>query len=57
MMEELVALYQTVRSAWIVLVILVLAAIAVRAYWPGQKAAMEAHARIPFADDRAEGGN
>jgi cbb3-type cytochrome oxidase subunit 3 len=56
-MEDLVALYQTVRSAWIVLVILVLAAIAARAYWPGRKATMEAHARIPFADDRAEGGN
>ncbi|WP_342236963.1 cbb3-type cytochrome oxidase subunit 3 [Inquilinus sp. OTU3971] len=56
-MEDLVALYQTVRSGWIVLVILILAAIALRVYRPGRKTAMEAHARIPFADDRAEGGN
>jgi cbb3-type cytochrome oxidase subunit 3 len=49
--EELVAVYQFVRSWWIVMILLVV--IGVRAFLPGQKAAMDSASRIPLRDDDA----
>ncbi|MAD35895.1 MAG: cbb3-type cytochrome c oxidase subunit 3 [Tistrella sp.] len=51
--EELVAVYQFVRSWWIVAVMILLVVIGVRAFLPGQKAAMDSASRIPLRDDDA----
>jgi hypothetical protein len=47
-MDELVLLYQILRSGWTVAGVVLIAAIAVWAYLPSRKADMDAHARIPL---------
>ncbi len=48
---DLVTFYMTVRSYWIVWVMLLFVGMIVWVYWPNHRAAMDAHARIPLDDD------
>ncbi len=51
---DLIALYQTVRSGWIVWVMLLFVGMLVWLFLPGRRKALEEAARIPLDDDLAK---
>ena len=44
-------LYGTIRSFWLLWVVLMFVVIIAWVFWPSRKREMEAHARIPFEQD------
>jgi len=44
-------LYAWVKPAWMVLLVVVFAAIAIWAFWPSRKKRLEKEGEIPFHDD------
>ncbi|MEN2991728.1 cbb3-type cytochrome c oxidase subunit 3 [Tistrella sp. BH-R2-4] len=51
--DDLHAIYQFIRSWWIVAVMILILANGVKAFLPGQRAAMDSASRIPLRDDDA----
>ncbi|MEJ2121357.1 MAG: cbb3-type cytochrome c oxidase subunit 3 [Alphaproteobacteria bacterium] len=43
--------YATLKSLWVVWLIMIFVGIVVWAYWPKRKAEMDDHAKIPFRED------
>lgn len=48
------AIYEFVRSFWVLWLMLLFIGIVVWAFWPGRRKDLEAHARIPLDDDHLE---
>lgn len=49
---DLDAIYQWLRSLWLVWLGITFVAIVAWAYWPSHKSRLEKHGRIPLEDDR-----
>ena len=47
--------YAFIKSLWLVWCVLLFAGIVAWVLWPGRKADLEAHGRIPLEDDVREG--
>ena len=43
-------IYDFLRSAWVLWLMIIFLALVARAFWPSRKAEMEAHGRIPLED-------
>ena len=46
--------YAFIKSFWLVWCVLLFAGIVAWVFWPGRKARLEAHGRIPLEDDDRE---
>jgi cbb3-type cytochrome oxidase subunit 3 len=46
--------YAFIKSLWLVWCVLLFAGIVAWVFWPGRKASLEAHGRIPLEDDDRE---
>lgn len=45
-------IYGTIRSLWLLWLILLFAGIVLWVFWPSRRRQMEEHGKIPFKDDR-----
>ena len=54
-MSAVAETYAFIKSFWLVWCVLLFAGIVAWVFWPGRKADLEAHGRIPLEDDVREG--
>ncbi len=56
MMAFFQEIYDFLRSAWVLWLMIIFLVLVARAFWPSRKAEMESHGQIPLRPD-SEGGN
>ncbi|MDJ0610081.1 MAG: cbb3-type cytochrome c oxidase subunit 3 [Kiloniellales bacterium] len=57
MLSFLQEIYEFLRSAWVLWLMLLFCALVARAFWPSRKAEMEAYGQIPLRAEPSDGGD